>query len=35
LTAVQQNYARKNKIPIDLLGYDFQICTDEHPTEHT
>jgi len=32
LTAVQQNFARKNKIPIDLLGYEFVMQTDEHPT---
>ena len=31
MTALQQNYARKHSIPIDLLTHDFNIMVDEEP----
>merc|ERR1712130_115381 len=30
LTAVNQNYARKYQIPIDLIGFQFRICETEN-----
>jgi len=33
LTGVLQNYARSTTTPIDLLGYEFEMQDDEHPTE--
>ena len=33
MTAVNQNFARKYKIPIDLIGFSFEITKSESPTD--
>ena len=33
MTAVNQNFARKYKIPIDLIGFAFEITEFELPNE--
>lgn len=33
LSGVLQNYSRKHKIPIDQLGYEFEITKYEQETE--
>ena len=35
MTAVNQNYARKYKIPIDLIGFSFAITHIEKPEDIT
>jgi len=35
MTAVNQNFARKYKIPIDLIGFSFEILDTDKPTDIT
>ena len=33
MTAVNQNFARKYKIPIDLIGFSFEIFITDKPND--